>query len=445
MLADTIADIDPESSTPTANKTQLDTKGNKKGLLWFISIFSVSSQDSFLQYFSVYAREVGVSAKILGFLMSIRNLLTGLFQGSIGRLSDKIGRKYILIFGFFFSAIIPIPLVFYQNTYLLIAISIIQAFSISIIIPTWNGLLGDVTEPNFRATFIGRLASIGRMVSVMISLMVAGVYFIFEIRFNNLITIGGVVREITWQVQYGTAFIVSAFNALLCLICVFFIKETHKVTEEKKNNIPKMWIALKDKSFVKFLIANSIFGITMSMIWPTNPIIFTDVLDLGFPEVAVITSSFAIFTSLSTIIGGKICDKIGRKPLIVISAFILVFFPISMVPALTTNNWWILIFSRFVGGLGTGLNFVAINSYTLDVAPGELMGAFSGMREMFYGFTTFIGSFTAGFIIDALSTKYDYNTVVMIMCVGVTIIRLIAAFGYIFIKESLPSKNGTLI
>ncbi|MHA1212675.1 MAG: MFS transporter, partial [Candidatus Heimdallarchaeota archaeon] len=224
-------------------EAKLDLKGNKKGLFWAISIFSLSSQNIFLQFFSVYARKVGVSATVLGFLMSIRNLLSGLFQGTIGRLSDKIGRKYILFFGFALSLVIPIPLIFVHNTILLIFVAIIQAFSISVILPTWNAVQGDVTTSGFRATFIGRIASIGRIVSVAMTLLVAGVFVFIDTRYNNLIAIGGNSYTITWEIQYGVSFGISAFNALLCLICVLFMKETHIVSEESKNNVPRMWIA----------------------------------------------------------------------------------------------------------------------------------------------------------------------------------------------------------
>ncbi|HUU79030.1 MAG TPA: MFS transporter [candidate division Zixibacteria bacterium] len=404
-------------------------------------MFSLTSQNIFQQFYAVFARIAGVSATILGFIMSVRNLLTGLFQGTIGRLSDKIGRKYILIFGFFLSLIIPIPLIFYHEQWFLIFVAIVQAFSVSVVIPTWNAVLGDVTEPSFRATFIGKITSIGRIVSVAITLIVAGIFVLLEIKYNNILTIGGDNFVITWEIQYGIIFAISAFNALLCIICVFLFKETHIITEETKNNIPKLRVALKDKNFVKFLIVNSIFGITMSLIWPANPIILNDILALDFPKVAVMISAFTVFTGLAQIIGGKLADKMGRKPLIIISAIILVFFPVSMIPSIITGNWWILLFSRFVGGVGTGLNLVAINTYTLDLAPRELFGGYSGLRETFYGITTFIGSFIAGFIIDALEPIYGIITTCIAMSIGVTIIRGIAAIGFLFIKESLSENN----
>ena len=400
-----------------------------------------------MQFYSAFALIYGVSKAAIGFITSIRNLISGLFQGTFGRLSDKIGRKNILIFGFILSFLIPIPLIFFRELqWLLILISVIQALSVSIIIPSWNAVLGDVTQPSSRATFIGRITSVARIFSVVLTLGLAGFFAIIESRYENVLTIFGQVHYIGNNTQFGIVWIMASFNALLCIVLIFFMKETHVVSEEKRNEIPKMWVSLKDKSFRKFLIINSIYGITMSIIWPINPIVITDenLLNLGdsFSKLAVLTSAFAVFIGLTTIIGGKICDKIGRKPTIIISISILIFFPVSMIPAVATNSWGLLLLSRLVGGVGTGLNLVAINAYTLDMAPSELMGAYSGMREMFYGITTFIGSLVSGFIVEALEAKFaslgyavPIRAAIITMCIGTTIIRVMAATGYLFIDK----------
>ena len=414
--------------------------GNSKANFWSISIFSSSSQNFFQQFFSAFARLAGVSATVLGFVMSVRNLLTGLFQGVVGRLSDKLGRKFILIAGFIIGVIIPIPLIFFENTYLLIVVAVIQAFSVSVVTPTWNAVLGDVTEPENRAAFIGKITSIGRIVSVTFTLLVALVFFFVEF-YSGWVILGWFVY-LSWRVQYSVAFGISAFNSLLCIISMLFFKET-RIVDPKNNHVPKMRIAFQDKNFVKFLIVNSIWGITMAMIWPTNPIILVDHLKLDFWQVAIMTSAFTVFTAFAQILGGRLSDKIGkRKPLILISIFVLLFFPVSMVPAITADSWPLLIISRFVGGLGTGINLVAVSAYTLDLAPNDLMGGYSGLREVFYGIATFIGSFISGFIIDAFLVNYSIKTTVIIMSIGVTVLRVIAAIGFLFISESMP-KNAS--
>ena len=436
----------PESSTQE-KKENLHLNGNRRGILWLISMFTTANINIFMQFYSAFAYLYGVSKAALGFLTSIRNLISGLFQGSIGRLSDKIGRKKILFVGFVISFIIPIPLIFFRDLqWLLILISVFQALSVSIIIPSWNAVLGDVTQPSFRATFIGRITSVARIFSVTLTLGLAGIFAIIENKYNNVLTIFGNTHYIGPNTQFGIVWIMASFNALLCIVFIFFMKETHVVSKEKQKEIPKMWVSLKDKSFRKFLIINSIYGVTMSIIWPINPIVLTDenLLNLGdsFSKLAVLTSAFAVFIGLTTIIGGKICDKIGRKPTIIISIAILILFPVSMIPAVATNRWALLIISRMVGGVGTGLNLVAINAYTLDMAPGELMGAYSGMREMFYGITTFIGSLASGFIVEALDVKFaslghtnSIQVAIIAMCIGTTILRVIAATGYLFIDK----------
>ncbi len=430
---------DEEFSTPDDSSQDLNLKGNRLSLFWAISVFSSSSQNFFQQFFSAFARLAGVSASVLGFLMSIRNLLSGLFQGLVGRLSDIFGRKFILIIGFILGLLIPIPLLFFESTWLLITVAIIQAFAISVVIPSWNAVLGDVTELENRASFIGKITSIGRIISVIFALLIALLFFFVD-HYSGSVVLGWSVF-VSWRVQYGVAFAISAFNSLLCIITMIFFKET-RLVDPKNNHVPRMRVAFQDKNFVKFLIVNSVWGITMALIWPANPIILVDHLTLTFWQIAIMTSSFTIFIAIAQILGGKLSDKIGRKPLIIISIFILIFFPVIMIPAITSGSWSLLILSRFVGGIGTGINLVAVSAYTLDLAPKDLMGGYSGIREVFYGIATFIGSFISGFIIDAfLTANYTIKTTMIIMSIGVTVLRVFAATGFLFISESLPKND----
>jgi len=176
-----------------------------------------------MQFYSAFAYLFGVSKAALGFLTSIRNLIGGLFQGSIGRLSDKIGRRNILFFGFLISFIIPLPLIFYREQWFLILTSVIQALSVSIVIPTWNAVLGDVTQPSFRATFIGRITTVARLFSVTLTLGLAGIFAIIENKFSNYLTIFGRTFYIGPNTQFGIVWIMASFNALLCLILIIFL------------------------------------------------------------------------------------------------------------------------------------------------------------------------------------------------------------------------------
>ncbi|MBD3190752.1 MAG: MFS transporter [Candidatus Heimdallarchaeota archaeon] len=431
-------------------------KKNPRWIFWLISMASATGGGFYGNFFSAFAARVGVTGALMGFLTSIRNLLSSVFQGLVGRLSDVFGRKFLLLIGFTLCFGISLPLIFLENTAILIVVAVIQALAISIIIPTWNATLGDVTEVKGRSAFIGKITALGSIVSVCLTLIVALVFYLADKVLYGRVIWGWEIA-IPWRIQYSIAFTLSAMSYLLCILAVVLMQETKLVTKKigkrKKKQFqerpevgqqiesPRLIVALKDKTFLKFLVVYSLFGFAMSTVWPLNPIIQIDILDMSFSSIAVLSASFAITMSISQIYGGKLGDRIGRRPLIIGGAFILVLYPAAIIPAIFTNAWPFLILANVLAGIAAGSFFVNLNAYALDLAPEIMMGAYSGLKEMAFGLMTFTGSLCAGFIIDVLANRYGYQVMALSMTSGITILRFIAAFGFLLITESLPEKQ----
>ena len=430
----------------TYEKETIDRlKGNKKGIFWLIAIFASANGNFFGNFFTAFANKVveisqyaSQSGKIIGFITSIRNLLSSLFQGPIGYVSDRIGRKMVLIIGMIINFIIPIPLLFFESVPLLITVAIIQAIGVSVFIPAWNAVLGDVTEPENRATFIGKVSSVGGFIAMSFAILTAIIFYLADGPLKGKVIFGWIVN-IEWRVQYSISFGISAFSALLCFIVLLFYKETKLVGRTKK--LSEMIAALKEKKFLKFVIVYTIFGLAMSAVWPLNTIIQIEWLDMDFFGIAIINMVFVVVMSIFQIIAGKLGDRLGRRPIIIIGSFILVLFPLLNLPSIFLGSWQWLILSHVMAGIGSGLFFVSINALTLDLAPEELMGSYVGSREMIFGIATFAGSLLAGFAIDLLKTNFGLEITSISLSIGFTIFRLITAIGFLFVAESLTKEK----
>ncbi|MHA1556021.1 MAG: MFS transporter [Candidatus Heimdallarchaeota archaeon] len=424
----------------------IDTKGNKRILFWLLSVFTSTGQFFFGNFFSAFAAEANVSGALMGFITSIRNLLSSVFQPFIGFLSDKLGRKFIMFIGIFLNFAITVPLIFFESTWLIVTVAIVQALSLSIFLPTWNALLGDVTKPEIRATFIGKIAAIGRLISVSFSLAIALIFYLAAVYEGEYIGTWQIL--IPWRVQYSTAFAIAAINSLIASVLILSLKETR--SEDLTRKRPQMRVAFQDKNFMKFVIFYALFSLSLSFLWPINPILQVTYLHMEFYQIAILSSVFILVMSLVQVISGRLGDKLGRKPLFVFGAFILVFYPVSMLPAIITGNWLWLIAANTWAGFGVGSFFVSLNALTLDLAPDSLMGAYSGIRELFFGVASFGGSLAAGFIIDALNLSYGLYYTLFWMLIGISVLRFIASLGFLFVAESLPKhvreerQNGKL-
>ncbi|NHJ47443.1 MAG: MFS transporter [Asgard group archaeon] len=423
-------------------------KKNKPGIFYAISIGNATGQSFLFNFFSAFAVLMGVGPNLLGFVTSIRNLMSSLFQGTIGRLSDKYGRRFFLLGGFSLVFASFLILLFINDTTMvpltriivLIVVSIIQAFSLSIIIPVWSAALGDVTVSEKRARYIGRLSAVGTAISVTLMLSLSVSFWLINEKFTNWY-IGGKLVYIEERVQYLIAFGFAAANFVLCIIGSAILKETKKAVEIREQ--PSMFLALKNKTFKRFFIINTIYGLIMSLMWPIFPIAQMDesLLNMTFSQLAITNAIFSISSSLALFFGGKLGDKIGRKPLIIYGRMAMFVIPTVMICAVYFDNWLILIVSNFIGGSAIGAITVGQNAYILDIAPEEQMGAYTGLAQVGWGIATFVGSLSAGFIANAISKAYGVKIMIYSTFITIAILRLVSSTFFFLIKESLTKEK----
>ena len=424
-------------SQPTLTPKELKTR-NK--LFHLITIGSAAGQSFLFNFFGAFAVVIGASVETVGFITSVRNLMSSLFQGTFGRLSDKYGRRRFLLLGFFLVISTIVIFLFINSIEMLIVVSVIQAFSLSIIIPVWSGAFGDVTKISERARYIGRLTSIGTAISVTLMLSLSLFFELTDNVYTNWYIFNRHI-QLEERDQYLVAFGLAAFNFLLCLIGSILLKETRVVKEKKAQ--PKMLLALKNKPFRKFLIVNSLFGLIMSTLWPLIPFAHIDILEMSFSQIAIVTGIFSASSSVAQFFGGKLGDQFGRKPLIILSRMLMFPIPLVMIGAILQHNWLWLILSNIFGGASTGTLNVSQNAYVLDLAHRDQMGAYSGITQVAWGFATFTGSISAGFIVSSIVNRLGscyLGTVLIYAFIIIAILRLVASIDFFFIVESYPKE-----
>ncbi|MBN1923486.1 MAG: MFS transporter [Nanoarchaeota archaeon] len=154
--------------------------------------------------------------------------------------------------------------------------------------------------------------------------------------------------------------------------------------------------------------------------------------DLGATPliVGLILSSFSIFQFISSPIIGKLSDRFGRKPLLIISqlstlaGFLILGF---------ANSVWMLFFSRIVDGL-FGSNMTLSRAYLTDITEGKERGKTFGMLSAVFGFGFFIGPAVGGFL-----ATINYS-IPAFAAAGVVLLSIILTV--IFLKETVKRKKG---
>ena len=375
--------------TEKTEKPDKETKKNKKQK-WFTNLLAVTNnggQTFYFNYATILAVEIGATAIQLSFITAIQNLGSALLQTVFGKQSDKIGRKLILILGFIIASISTAIISFLSSPIVFMIIIAIYSLGISMVIPTWNALLGDISTKETRTKVISQISMIGSFVSSMILLLLG---FLTDFLPYDL------------ETKYRVMIFIGAFFFAFAAILSILMGETNK--NKENGNGKTFWEPFKDSSFLKFSLTTLIWWLVMSFLWPLSPIVNASVNPTN-SQLAIMSVVFSVSIAFGQWITGKVADKIGRRFTLFLSFVSFCLVPLILAYA---YSWYIILIANFFGGIGNGLTIVALNSEILHMAKEEIKGAYSGAYNLLTGIVSFIGSFIGGIIYQSFGEAFDF-------------------------------------
>ncbi|WCK55478.1 MFS transporter [Aneurinibacillus sp. Ricciae_BoGa-3] len=160
-----------------------------------------------------FAKQIGATPAQLGWLMAVYSLMQLLFAPMWGRISDRIGRKPVMLIGIAGLAISFFLFAISSQLWMLFAARILGGFLSSANMPTTMAYVADVTTPESRGKGMGKIgASIG-------------LGFIFGP------AIGGIFAEHHLQTPF---FITSGLAVITFFFVLFAVRES--LPAEKRAN-----------------------------------------------------------------------------------------------------------------------------------------------------------------------------------------------------------------
>ncbi|WP_079506070.1 MFS transporter [Mesobacillus jeotgali] len=165
-----------------------------------------------------YAEEIGASPTELGLLMAVYSLMQFLFAPMWGRISDRIGRKPVIMIGILGLSLSFFLMAISTQLWMLFAARIIGGFLSSANMPTVMAYVADITSEEDRAKGMGIIGA-----SV-------GLGFIFGP------AIGGVFSQSSLSMPF---YIAGATSLITFLFVTFALKESlsaeHRTSQERER------------------------------------------------------------------------------------------------------------------------------------------------------------------------------------------------------------------
>lgn len=343
-----------------------------------------------------FVEKLGGGALSLGIFMSIYSIMQFIFAPIWGRLSDRIGRRPVLLIGLGGYGVTFLMFGMINNLYLLIGLRALAGMVSSATLPTAMAYLADITEGTNRSKGMGMLgASMG-----------LGMVF------------GPAIGGWLGQYSFSLPFFVAGGLALLLLPFTWtFLPESLKrsVTDFSERRRPRLTLeVVKDPLFSLFAF-NFVISFSMSMFESTFALFSEAKVGFGPEEMGM---TFAILGIFAVIVQGgligPLVKRFGETRLVNSGAC---FSSLGLILIVLSRNAVLLVIATIVFMVGNSL-MTPTSSSLVTKHSSRGQGASLGFFQAFASLGRVFGPVTGGALFEAgMGLPYITGAVFLVLIV----------------------------
>lgn len=330
------------------------------------------------------AEKVGGSPTELGLLMAVYSLMQLLFAPMWGRISDRIGRKPVMVIGIAGLAISFFISAMADSLWALFVARIVGGILSSANMPTAMAYVADITTPEERGKGMGIIGA------------AIGLGFIFGP------AIGGIFSKTSLTFPFYIAGVVSLITLVLVMI---LLKESLSLEKRAQHSDHKesIWKAFKGPLtvifFIQLIITLSMAGLEATFAYFAAKRAEIDTVQLGYIFMIMGFGSAIVQGGLV----GPMTKKLGEGSVIRIGIIVSA---IGFVLILFSTNFWTSAVFLTIFGLGNGVIRPAISAL-LTKKSDTGHGSVTGLLSSFDSFGRIAGPPIGGWLF-AISINLPY-------------------------------------
>jgi len=391
-------------------------------------------------------REFGLvsTTAVLSFIISfgVVKALANLFAG---RLSDRIGRKRVLVVGWLIGLPVPFIIIFAPSwgwvVFANVLLGINQGFCWSTTVIMKIDLVGPVRRG--LAMGINEAAGYG---AVSLAAIAAG------------------YLAATYALRPQPFFLGIGFALAGLLLSLLFVRESHGharheaallarasgQTEGSEPSVPPAPGLVADRpnapSFKEIFLLTSwknrtLFGVSQAglvnnlndgLAWGLFPLFFA-AGGLGIAQIGLLAGIYPAVWGTAQLLTGALSDRLGRKGMIV-GGMILQGIAIGLLPLLHGFGWWALTMGLL--GLGTALVYPTLLAAVSDVAHPDWRASAVGVYRLWRDSGYALGALLAGVLADLFGVSWAIGVIAALTVLSGVVAQAVMA-------ETLPRLQHT--
>lgn len=371
-------------------------------LLSLAIFFADASQSTVIPLFPGFAQKIGASLSMLGSYSSVSALTMLLISLPLGRLSDRYGRKWMMIPGLILFTFVPLSYLLTTSPLHLYPIRILLRIGIGLTFGNGFLLMTEMAEHKYRNTAQG----------------------LYMTSMGMGYTVGPLIGGFTAKL-YGskTSFMISSGFAILSLFFLYLVKEKRrKVYEDSPRENISLSSIVKDPVVLASGVANYL-----------NSLLFT-ALTLFFPvygasiglDESQIGTGFTTRGLVSTIVrlpAGSLTKHVRALYLMILSLLLSSFTIFGV-----SQSSGLIAISVLLGlqGIAYGVYLTSGNVYVASNSDEENRGTGMAVYSMFGNLSGIINPLILGLIAETLGSREALQFSSLMTLIGIVLVYYLA-------------------
>jgi len=361
--------------------------GNRKILLaicLFVFMFSLGSGIA-SPIIPLYSASLGASYIQIGIVGTAYGLVYAIGAIPLGRLSDKLGRKAIMLLG---AALC---------TFAAASYSIATTVNHIILIRAIEGLAWAAFWPSMEAltTDVSHVSAVGRTMGLSTASYGAG------FALGSLLA-GMLAVFFSYRYTFLFYLASSILAAVLVLATIHKPKMTdHQLSPSKTTSRSS---GLRHRANVLADLISMVYSMVLMTILTLLPV-YAESLGIEVLSIGVLMMMLWVARITGFLNAGRISDKIDRKLVLTPS---LAGLAVGSFLLAVSEAWWTLVLAVIVIGLGLGALFPVSIALISDYVPSSQRGVAMGMFETAAAVGMMIGPAVGGVLAEQFDPSYPY-------------------------------------
>ncbi len=338
-----------------------------------------------------FAADLGALPELIGVIVAASTITGVFFKLPSGALSDVLGRKRMMVLGALFFALPPFFYPFVHDAWSLLSLRFVHGFATAIFSPVASAYVASLAEEG-RGARLGWFSS-GNDIGATAGPLLGGFLLYFTASFPATYLVVGGLGLLTLAV-------------VLWLPDVDRPAERHATFAERAAEFRRgLGEVLRTRPILVAAGIEAVMYLGYGAFLGFLPIYAKNV-GLNDAQIAIVLGSQLVMAMVAKPIAGRVSDRMGRKPVIVIG---LLLCAIALPLIFRGESLAGFVLMAPLLGLGVGAVTPVTNALIADLASSKRLGAAMGVFGTIWDIGEAAGPMLAGFLIGGLGYASTFD------------------------------------